>query len=228
MGDKAIRRAIAAVVDRDRITTDVYDSTVVPLYSLVPQGITSHTTPFFDMNPKPDVDKAADILKEAGVKTPVSFTLAYSPGGAAGPEASELRRQLEATGLFEVKVLSKEWTMFKKGFAAGDYDAYTIGWAPDFPDPQDFVAPLVGTDNTFHNGFSNPQVDRMISATQQYSRRGEASKDFQQVQRIVADDVPLLPLWQRKEYVLAQEDITGSQYLTDGTGLFRLWELDRT
>ncbi|MCF3965185.1 ABC transporter substrate-binding protein [Streptomyces fuscigenes] len=227
MGSTAVRQAVATVIDRNKITANVYDSTVEPLYSMVPQGITAHSTAFFDTYPKPDVAKAKSLLEDAGVHTPVAFTLAYSPGGAAAPEATEIRRQLDATGLFEVKVVSKEWTAFQKGYAAGDFDAYTIGWLPDYPDPDDFVAPLVGSDNTFHNGFSSSEVNDLITATQKYSQRGQASEDFKTVQKTVADDVPLLPLWQKKDYILAAENITGSQYLSDGTGIWRLWELGR-
>lgn len=41
----------------------------------------------------------------------------------------------------------------------------------------------------------------------------------------MARDVPVIPLWQRKEYVLGSEAVGGAQYLTDGTGVFRLWQL---
>ncbi|MGQ4511943.1 ABC transporter substrate-binding protein [Streptomyces sp. DW26H14] len=227
MGSTAVRRAVATIIDRSKITANVYDSTVEPLYSLVPQGITSHSTPFFDTYPKPDVGKAKSLLEDAGIHTPVSFSLAYSPSGAASQEAAEIRSQLEATGLFKVKVISKEWKAFQEGYAAGDFDAYTIGWLPDYPDPDNFVAPLVGADNTFQNGFSNTQINNLITQTQRYSQRGQASDDFQTVQKLVADDVPLLPLWQKKDYVLSTESITGSQYLSDGTGIWRLWELGR-
>ncbi|WP_345651523.1 ABC transporter substrate-binding protein [Streptomyces tremellae] len=227
MGTTAVRRAVASVIDRNKITANVYDSTVEPLYSLVPQGITSHSTAFFDTYPKPDPAKAKSLLADAGVHTPVAFTLAYSPSGSAAPESAEIKRQLEATGLFKVKVVSKEWAAFQKGYADGDFDAYTIGWLPDYPDPDDFVAPLVGSDNTFHNDYANAKVNSLITATQKYSQRGQASDDFKAAQQAVADDVPLLPLWQKKDYVLSAENITGSQYLSDGTGIWRLWELGR-
>jgi peptide/nickel transport system substrate-binding protein len=42
----------------------------------------------------------------------------------------------------------------------------------------------------------------------------------------VAQDVPMIPLWQRKEYVLSTEEVGGAQYLSDDTGVFRLWRLD--
>ena len=38
--------------------------------------------------------------------------------------------------------------------------------------------------------------------------------------------MPVIPLWQRKEYVVTSADVGGGQYLADGNGVFRLWKLD--
>lgn len=227
MSNTAVRQAVANIIDRNKITASVYDSTVEPLYSVIPQGITSHTTPFFDDYPEPNVGKARRLIADAGIHTPIRFSLGYSPGGAAGAEAAEIKRQLEDTGLFKVTVISQAWTTFQKSYSQGKFDAFTIGWLPDYPDPDDFIAPLVGSDSTFHNDYHNNEVDTLITSTGQYSDRSQASGDFQRIQQLVADDVPLLPLWQRKDYVLSSESITGSQYLSDGTGIWRLWELGR-
>ncbi|MFI5754325.1 ABC transporter substrate-binding protein [Streptomyces sp. NPDC051569] len=227
MEDKAVRQAVAALLDRPKIVTDIYDSTVDPLYSLIPVGITSHSTPFFDVYPKPDAARAEELLADAGIATPVEFTLGHARNGSAGPEGEELRRQLEATGLFKVKIVEKEWTDFQKDYSTGKYDAYTVGWVPDFPDPDSFVAPVVGRDNAFHNGYDSSQVNQLIEASQQFSDRGRATDDFKALQVAVAQDVPILPLWQKKVYVLSAESIAGSQYLSDGAGLWRFWELGR-
>jgi peptide/nickel transport system substrate-binding protein len=225
MAAVAVRRAIAEIIDRPKIVTGVYDSTVDPLYSLIPQGIASHTTAFFDAYPKPDPALAKTLLANAGIRTPVSFTLAHAEGGSAEPEALELRKELEAGGLFKVKIVEKEWTSFQKGYAKGEFDAYTVGWVPDFPDPDNFIQPLIGANSSLHSGYRDPHVDSLIESTQQYSERARASADFRSLQKVVADDVPLLPLWQKKNYVLSSVDVTGSQYLSDGTGIWRLWEL---
>ncbi|MFE3600129.1 ABC transporter substrate-binding protein [Streptomyces sp. NPDC059096] len=228
MADPAVRRAIATVVDRPRIVSGVYESTVEPLYSLIPQGITSHGTPFFDAYPEPDTARARALLEDdADVQIPVSLTLGHAQGGAAAPEAAELRRQLEATGLFKVKVVEKEWTEFQKGYSKGEFDAYTIGWVPDFPDPDNFIQPLIGRGSILHNGYRDDRVDELIRSTQQYAERGRAAEDFKSLQRTVAEDVPIVPLWQKKDYVLSGEDVTGSEYLSDGTGIWRLWRLGR-
>lgn len=68
-------------------------------------------------------------------------------------------------------------------------------------------------------------MDALIAATQQYSDRGRTAADFKELQELVGKDVPLVPLWQKKDYVVSKQSVSGSQYLSDGTGLWRLWEL---
>ncbi|ROQ33945.1 peptide/nickel transport system substrate-binding protein [Streptomyces sp. PanSC19] len=225
MADKAVRQAVAAVLDRPAITEGAYKGTVEPLYSLIPQGFVGHSTAFFDVYPEPSRKKARELLKDAGIKTPVEFTLGVRKDATYVAEAAEIKRQLDGTGLFEVKVVEVDWKNFQKGYAKGSYDAYGVGWLPDFPDSDSFTAPLVGTGNTLHNGFSSKRIDGLIASTQQYSDRGRATGDFKEIQNEVAVDVPLVPLWQKKDYVLSTEAVTGSQYLSDGTGIWRLWEL---
>ncbi|WP_326699430.1 ABC transporter substrate-binding protein [Streptomyces sp. NBC_01754] len=223
--DKRVRQAVAWIIDRGPLVGDVYRSTVEPLYSLIPQGYIGHSTPFFDAYPQPDVERAKELMEEAGVQTPVQITFAHRDDDANKKESAELIRQLEKDGLFKVTEKAVEWKAFQKAYAAGEYDAYTLGWLPDFPDSDTFSQPLVGRDNSLHNGYASKKVDALIASTQQYSDRSRTSTDFKELQRLVGEDVPLVPLWQKKDYVVAKADISGSQYLSDGTGIWRLWEL---
>ncbi|MEU6220397.1 ABC transporter substrate-binding protein [Streptomyces sp. NPDC047022] len=224
--DLHVRQAAATLVNREELVDKVYDNTTDPLYSLIPAGITGHTTSFFDAYPKPSTSKARALLTEAGVQLPVHLTYGYAKStGVATDEATELKRQLEAGGLFKVDLKGYEWTTFQKVYASGKLDAFAIGWVADFPDPDTFGAPLIGTGNSMKNGYSNKDVDNLILDSQRYSDRSRTSADFQQIQEKVARDAPVIPLWQRKEYVVTSEDIGGGQYLSDGTGVFRLWRL---
>ncbi|MGW9448321.1 ABC transporter substrate-binding protein [Streptomyces sp. NPDC055632] len=225
MADKAARQAVAAVLDRPAITTGAYKGTVEPLYSLIPQGFVGHSTAFYDRYPAPSGAKAKKILKDAGISTPVKFTFGFRKDDTYAAETTEIKRQLEETGLFSVETVEVAWEDFQKQYAKGDFDAYTVGWLPDFPDSDSFTAPLVGTANTLHNGFSSKLIDSLIASTQRFSDRSRATEDFKAIQNEVATDVPLVPLWQKKDYVLSTEAVAGSQYLTDGTGIWRLWEL---
>ncbi|MEW2398639.1 ABC transporter substrate-binding protein [Streptomyces sp. NPDC046862] len=225
--DRRVRQAIADLVDREKLVSDVYKGTTDALYSLIPVGITGHTTSFFDMYPEPDPKRARRLLTEAGVKLPVSFTYGYATGsGSTAEEAAELKKQLEAGGLFKVTTKAYEWTDFQQQYAQGKLDAYAVGWVADFPDADNFSGPLVGTGGSMKNGYSNKTVDRLIQDSRRYDDRSRATADFRKIQQAVAQDVPLIPLWQQKEYVLSTEDVGGGQYLSDGTGVFRLWQLD--
>ncbi|MER5869019.1 ABC transporter substrate-binding protein [Streptomyces sp. NPDC002044] len=223
----AVRQAVATVLDRSKLAREVHSGTVTPLYSLVPAGIGAHSTPFFDAYPTPNGAVARKLLKDAGIAAPVTLTVGVNARGANLPEAEELKRQLESTGLFRLEVKPvEEWADFQKGYAAGEFDAYTIGWIADFPDADNFLAPLVGADSSMNNGFSDKTVDALISRTQSHSERSEADADFRELQKTVAQQVPMLPIWQKKDYVMSREAVTGAQYLSDGTGVWRLWELD--
>ncbi|KAF4410245.1 MULTISPECIES: ABC transporter substrate-binding protein [Streptomyces] len=227
VADPAVRRAVAAVVDRTALARDVHQRTVDPLFSLIPKGIPAHTTPFFDRHPEPDPRAARALLENAGVGLPVRFTLAYSQGAATDAEAELLEQQLEDSGLFEIEVREYDWKKFQKGYAAGAFDAYCVGWVADFPDADTFTAPVIGADSAYHNGYHNPEVDKLIRATQRQEHRHRTMEDFAALQEIVAEDVPLLPLLQRRNFVLSQ-DVAGTPYLSDGHGMWRLWALSRS
>ncbi|GGJ20571.1 ABC transporter substrate-binding protein [Streptomyces brasiliensis] len=225
--DVRVRRALAWLINREQLASTVYEGTVDPLYSLIPTGLTGHTTSFFDNYPKQSVDKAKALLEEAGVQLPVRFTYGYGKGrGSGAEEGAELKKQFEAGGLFKVDVKGYEWTDFQKRWAGGKLDAYAVGWIADYPDPDTFGGALVGTGSTMNTGYSNKAVDALILHSQQFGDRSKVAQDFRNLQADIASDVPLIPLWQRKEYVVSSEDVGGGQYLSDGTGVFRLWRLD--
>ncbi|GAB3956665.1 ABC transporter substrate-binding protein [Streptomyces sparsus] len=223
---RAVRQALAALVDRQRLSRQVHQNTVEPLYSLIPQGMTGHGTPFFDLHQEPDRAAAVALLAQAGIETPVRFQLAYSRGSVTDAEARELKRQWEQSGLFEVETRKYEWADFLKGFAAGEFDAYCLGWVPDFPDPDTYTAALVGSDNSLHNGYRSKRVDSLIAATQRSRSRSRMMEEFRTIHLEVARDVPILPLWQKKDYVLSDPEVAGTQYLSDNSGMWRLWKLE--
>jgi peptide/nickel transport system substrate-binding protein len=225
--DVRVRQAMAWLVNPAELAATVYQGTVDPLYSLIPTGLTGHTTSFFDTYPTQSPEKAKELLTEAGVKLPVHITLGYGEGRGAGPqESAMLKKQLETDGLFKVDVKGYEWTDFLKRYAAGKLDAWEVGWIADYPDPDTFGAAIVGTGASTGTGYSNTAVDNLFRDSEKYANRADAAQDFKDVQTDVANDVPLIPLWQAKEYVVSNEAVGGGQYLTDGTGVFRLWALD--
>ncbi|WP_419993582.1 ABC transporter substrate-binding protein [Streptomyces boninensis] len=230
--NKAVRRAIAQVVDRDQLTREVYQRTAESLYSLVPRGMGGHSTAFYDVYNDPDPKKARDILRGAGITKPVKITLHYTTdhyGTATKQEFEALKKQLNDSGLFDAKAEGAPWSKYNPAAKRGDYAVYGMGWFPDFADPDNYSAPFFGKDNFMGAGapYRNSTIDSLISRTRQQEQRERTTKDFEKVQEIMAADVPILPLWQGKQYVAARDNITGVEWALNASSTLQMWELRR-
>ncbi|MFD7446025.1 ABC transporter substrate-binding protein [Streptomyces sp. NPDC059909] len=225
-----VRRAIAQIVDREALVAEVYQGTAEPLYSMVPKGIAGHTTSFFDTFGDPDVDRAREILQEAGIDAPVELTFWFTTdryGSSTAPEFAELKRQLEKSGLFRITLKSKPWKEFQAGYKNGEYPVFGRGWFPDFPDPDNFVAPFVGKNNALGTPYDSPEIAQQLTLSRKESDRGAVSKQFERAQEVLVEDVRLLPLWQGKLHIAASEEIAGCERAMDPQTIMQVWELQR-
>ncbi|MGR6969395.1 ABC transporter substrate-binding protein [Streptomyces cynarae] len=229
--NKAVRQAMAQVINRGELVSKVYGTEAEPLFSLVPATITGHSNSFFNKYGNPSVSKARTILSKAGITDPVKLTLHYTTdhyGPATAKEFEVLKQQLNASGLFDVTIQGTPWDKFRPAEKKGEYDVYGMGWFPDFPDADNYLAPFLDKDNTLGSPYANPEIiNTLIPQSRREADRLTASKSLTDMQDIVADDVPMLPLWQGKQYVATRDDITGSEYAMNSSSTLQLWELGR-
>ncbi|MEU2285149.1 ABC transporter substrate-binding protein [Streptomyces sp. NPDC013178] len=227
----AVRRAVAQIVDRPAIAHKVYKDTVDPLYSMVPKGLTGHTTVFFDDFGEPDRDKARAMLTDAGITAPVPLTLWYTTdryGSDTALEFKEIKSQLEASGLFTVTLKSRPWKTYVLGYQNGEYPVFGRGWAPDFPDADNFIAPFVGEQNALGTPYPAKEITQvLLPRSREESDRANVVKEFQEAQQILVDEARLLPLWQGKQYIAANEDVSGAERALDPSTIMMMWELSR-
>ncbi|WP_434588164.1 ABC transporter substrate-binding protein [Streptomyces sp. A5-4] len=232
VGKLGVRKAIAYLVDRDALVRDVYQSTATPLYSIVPAGIGAHNTAFFDTyGGSPQPAKAAKALRTAGINGKVKLTLWATPsryGPATVQEFEAIAKQLNTSGLFDATVKSVETEQYEKDIAAGRYGVYVKGWVPDYPDPDNFTQPFFDKDNVLGNNFENEEITgRIIPDTAAAADRTTVEEDFGKLQDIVAAELPLLPLWQGKQYAVAHDGIAGLEWTLDASTVFRFWEISK-
>ncbi|MEV6106916.1 ABC transporter substrate-binding protein [Streptomyces sp. NPDC051940] len=225
--DVAVRRAAAALIDREQLASEVHLRTVEPLYSLIPAGIAGHTTAFYDKLPKKNPAAARKILQEAGIQTPYAFTLGYRADAGFEDETKALVKQLETGGLFKITEKPIPSDKFFGVVSSGEEDAFTVGWLPDYPDPDTYVSPIVGKTNAYNNGYESPVIEDAIKDSLKVSQRTRALPDYQAIDEKAAEDVPVLPLYQAKDYTLTTDHILGGENLLDSTGAWRVWELGR-
>ncbi|APU39573.1 ABC transporter substrate-binding protein [Streptomyces sp. TN58] len=229
--EKAVRQALAAAVDRSALISKVYGKSAQPLYSLVPTSVTGHVNSFYNKYGDANTPKAAALLKDAGIKTPVKLTLHYTSdhyGDGTAAEFETLKAQLNATQLFDITVQGSEWSDFRPAQKKGDHAAYGLGWFPDYPDADNFLAPFLEQDNFLGTPYANNTVrTRLLPESRRAVDRNVAAPAVTEMQDIVAEDVPVLPLWQGKQYVAARDGITGVEWSVNAISDLQLWELGR-
>ncbi|MDB1089029.1 ABC transporter substrate-binding protein [Streptomyces sp. ACA25] len=232
-GKLGVRQAIAHLLDRSALVRDVYERTAEPLYSIVPAGIVGHNTAFFEAySDYPQPDKAEAALRAEGLTEPVELTLWGTPvrfGPGTVPALQHVAEQLNSSGLFRVSVRSVELEEYEQGMESGDYGAYVRGWVPDYPDPDNFTDPFFGEDNVLYNNYEPGRItEELIPRTAGESDRGQTVADFAELQHIVAEELPIIPLWQGRQYAVAAESINGLQWTLDASTVFRFWEISKT
>jgi peptide/nickel transport system substrate-binding protein len=231
-GKLGVRQAIAYLLDREALVDEVYQGTATPLYSIVPAGITGHNTAFFDTyGARPSKDKAEAALRADGITDKVELTLWSTPsryGPSTDQELKAIAKQLNASGLFDADVKSVPFARYEKDIAAGKYGVYVKGWVPDYPDPDNFTGPFFGKGNVLDNNYSNATITGdLLPKTAALTERSATEKEYAELQNIVATDVPLLPIWQAKQYAVVGDDVYGLEYCLDASTVFRFWELSK-
>ncbi|MEU5211337.1 ABC transporter substrate-binding protein [Streptomyces sp. NPDC020742] len=231
-GKLGVRKAVAYLLDRSTLVRDVYQRTAEPLYSVVPAGITGHSTSFFNAyGDRPQPEKAKQALRAAGFDRKVPLTLwatpdRFGPGTVAAFE--EIAQQLNASGLFDAKVRSVPTEDYDKGVSDGRFGVYVRGWVPDYPDPDNFTQPFFGKDSVLANHYSSPEISgRLLPKTADQQDRGATKTDFRALQDIVAKDVPVIPIWQGKQYAVARNGVSGLEWTLDASTVFRFWEISK-
>jgi peptide/nickel transport system substrate-binding protein len=228
----AIRRAAAYSIDRQALADNVYEGTVEPLYSMIPQGVQfADNQPFIDeYGESPDPDAAQQELDQAGVKTPVPLELWYTPshyGPSSADEYAEIKRQLEDTGLFTVTLKSTEWSQYSEAAFTDKYPQYQLGWFPDYPDPDDYAGSFYSKESFLNIHYSNPEMEKLLQEEKASTEDSVRDPAFAKIQQIAAEDVPIIPYFQAKQVAAVQDGVEGVEDTFDPSFIFRFWLISK-
>jgi len=225
----AVRQAAAYLIDRQAIADNVYDGTVEPLWSMDPAGLIGHVDSFKDLyGDAPDPDAAAQVLSDAGISTPVDAEIWWTPthyGDSSADEYTEIKRQLEDSGLFNVTLMSTEWQEYTGAAFTDQYPVYQLGWFPDFPDADNYLGSFYASTSFLNIHYG--AVDDLIAQERAETDTAARTQIFQEIQQKVAEDVPIIPIWQGKQVAAALDGVTGIADTFDPSFIFRYWLISK-
>lgn len=206
-----LRRAIAYAIDYSSYVQVLSQNTNLRANSILVPGISGYL-PAKDFRFKYDPSLAREYLKQAGFDDPADMpTIVYSTRGNQAIhllEADFIKKQLSAIGLkVEVEVLSFP-DFIRKG-RAGELMFFTDNWLFDYPDGENILQLLVSKNFPGINksGYSNKRIDELYEALKQTTNLDQRDKIIHQMEEIVFDDLPWIPLMYESSFVLQYPEI---------------------
>ena len=198
-----VRQALAYAIDRDNLVRHLLKGT-----GTVAGGLLSPLNWAYDANGRRwpyDPKRAKRLLDEAGYPDPDGdgplprFHLSFKTTNIDLRRriAEAIKEQLQQVGI-EIDVRSYEWATFYSDIKKGNFHLYSLAWV-GIMDP-DILYQIFHSSSFPPNGdnrgrYSNPAVDRLLEQGRSTNELAERKRIYGQVQRILAEDLPYVPLW---------------------------------
>lgn len=209
--NKNLRLAIASAVDYNKYIQVLSQNTNLRANSILVPGISGYL-PAKDFHFNYNPEKAREYLKLAGFDNPATMpTIIYSTRGNQAInllEADFIKQNLEAIGL-KVKIEILTFSDFLKKGRAGELMFFTDNWLFDFPDGENIMQLLVSSNFPGINksGYSNPKIDLLYDKLKITPNGEQKDKIYHEMEDIVFNDVPWIPLMYESSFVLQYPEI---------------------
>jgi peptide/nickel transport system substrate-binding protein len=173
-----------------------------------------HLTPGYSANLSPykhDIEKARQLMKEAGVKTPIPVKMAVRVGLVTHEQAAVwIQRDLEKIG-FKVEIVKETDATFRQVAIKGDHELSVESWQSWVNDPWYHLNFLMHSRSKFTNAsfYSNPLLDRIIDESMAETNPDRRFGNARVAQKILIDDAVWGFLWYDSWTRVMKSDVSG-------------------
>jgi len=227
LDNPVVRQAIASLVNRPLLNERVLYGQAEPLYSIVPTTFDVSQPVFKEAYGDANIEKAKQLLQQAGfsASNPLKLQMWYPSSSPTRRLAADLFKayaQQQMAGILEFDVNTVEGATFFQDIAKGNYPIALLDWYPDFLDPDNYVQPFLqctkgseakgcddGGSQTQGLFYYSDRMNQLIDQQRKEQNPAARQKIYAEIQALLAKDVPLIPLWQSKDYVFAQKGVAG-------------------
>ncbi|TWR93082.1 ABC transporter substrate-binding protein [Pseudomonas saxonica] len=214
MAQLKVRQALDMSVNKQQIIDSVYQGAGQLAVGSMPPTQWSYDTTIKDA--PYDLEKAKELLKEAGIKPGTEITLWAMPVQRPyNPNAKLMAEMLQSDWSkigINAKIMTYEWGEYIKRSKGGENGAMLIGWSGDNGDPDNWLGTLFGCDAIEGNNFSkwcNPQFDKLVKAAKATTDVAERTKLYQEAQQLIKQQVPMTPIAHSTVYQPMSKKVEG-------------------
>lgn len=209
-GDVRVRQAINMAVDVEKIIARVLFGGGSRARGVVPPALRGSPEPAdrYPYNPA----RARELLAEAGYPNGLDVEIWQRENPEGGRVLESVQGYLAAVGV-RAKLVTREWGAFKEAVDKGTPEAFYLDWYADYPDAENFLAPLFHSSNVGgkgnRTGYSNARVDSLLDAAGSSMDAGRRWELYRAAEEIIYRDAPWLFLWFPVQYEVCSPRLTG-------------------
>lgn len=222
---RSLRRAVVEAVDRSALTQATTFGTATAARTYIPTNIrySDQKVPVLAY----DQAAAKKELAAANLAAGSSVTLTVEGGSQSrSQQAQVIQESLAAIGI-DVKIKTLETGSFWSKYPTGDYQFALTSVVADTGDPDNVSSWQVdgtGSSHSFYTQYNNPTVNALVKEGRRTPDGDARGKIYSQIQELVAQDSPSLPL----DYVSVIDATTarvhGLELIPNGTvRLDKVW-----
>lgn len=164
---------------------------------------------------KRDVAKAKSELQASGVANPtIELDYTVSSTGLNDTLAAKIKANLADVGI-TANLNGQPSSIATPNYRGGKYQLGLAGWAPDYPDPNDYQAflpdQLVGKRAGWLKGAA-PDIEALGARANSTADNATRGQLYQQLQTLLNQESPMMPLIQPGQSVVATNNLTNVIY----------------
>jgi peptide/nickel transport system substrate-binding protein len=226
--DLRVRQAVCYTVDK-RALLKVWSGQGTIANEIIPPEFPAFEA--LDIYPGPDLEKARQLLTEAGFPDGFKVDL-YASNLDPNPRAAEVvQAQLRQVGIHAtIRLFDSSIYYQLLGRPAEEVPIGLTGWYQDYPDPSNFIDVLfngnritpVRNNNVSH--YDDPEVNRLIEQTLTLMNPEARKNNWRRLDRMITADAPLVPYLHFTNHAFISGRLGGYLYHPSvGTLLARLY-----
>ncbi len=229
--DAKVRQAVSYAVDRTAVVNASGGTQLADVATtILPPSVNGHAD--FDLYPSDgstgDVDKAKQLLTEAGLADGFTFTLDIRNQPIMQAQAEAIQQALERVGITaKLNVIDTSTYYETIGTPSQQNDAAITGWCPDWASSAStFIPPLFDGRNITEKGnndlsqLNDPTINKRIDEIKAMTDLTAAAAEWGKLDQEILQLAPVVPLVWGKSVTVPGENITNyypSTSLTDYT-----------
>ena len=211
--DVRVRQAVNYAVNKQEIIDTILEGRGEIANTYVGKTIPSYNP---DQEAYPfDVEKAKELMKEAGYENGFDVTLTVN-GDVRTRTATLVQAQLAEIGI-NVDIETIEWGTYLDQLKTGELDMYILGWSNSIIDPDRSFCTLFPSDQCGYNGnnytfFKNDEVDKLIAEAAVNTDHEARMKQYQDLQALLMEQAPWVPLFYQQQPAGTNAKLVGFEY----------------